>query len=56
MTIKVGYMIRTKISINEKVTEQVRNFNYLGYDISYDNDRYINNKHHNKWCMVQEVA
>jgi hypothetical protein len=34
------YQIRSKVMLNNKTIEQIQNFNYLGYDISfsYDND------------------
>lgn len=43
--------IRTKIVVNNKPVEQVKHFNYLGNDISYDRDKDINNKLHKYQIM-----
>ena len=36
--------MRTTIVINGKIIEQVRDFNYLGYNISYCERKEVNNK------------
>ena len=36
--------MRTKIVMNGKITEQVRDFNYLGCSISYCERKEVNNK------------
>ena len=36
--------VRTKIVINGKTTEQARDFNYLGCNISYCERKEVNNK------------
>ena len=36
--------MRTKIVINGKTIEQVRDFNYLGFNISYCESKEVNNK------------
>ena len=36
--------MRTKIVINRKIIEQVRDFNYLGCNISYCERKEVNNK------------
>jgi hypothetical protein len=36
--------IRIKIIINNKITEQVSTFNYLGNLVSYEKEKEINNK------------
>ena len=41
-----GYM-RTKIVINGKIIEQVRDFNHLGCNISYCERKEVNNKINN---------
>jgi hypothetical protein len=40
------YPVRSKIMINNKITEQVKNFNYLDCDISYNYDDDLQNKSH----------
>jgi hypothetical protein len=39
--------VRTKIVIDNKITEQVNSFNYLGNMISYEKEFDIDNKLHN---------
>ena len=39
-----AYFVRTKIVINGKTIEQVRDFNYLGCNISYCERKEVNNK------------
>jgi hypothetical protein len=35
--------IRSKIVINNKITEQVNTFNYLGCALSYEQEKYVTN-------------
>jgi hypothetical protein len=46
MAFKGKYPVRSKIMINNKTIEQVKNFNYLGCDISYNYDDDLQNKLH----------
>lgn len=36
--------VRSKICINNKIIEQVKNFSYLGYQISYEEEKDLNEK------------
>jgi hypothetical protein len=38
------YQIKSKIVIKDDIIEQVRHFNYLGCDISYEKDNDVDNK------------
>lgn len=46
MALKGKDHIKTKLAINNKPTEQVHTFSYLGYDVSFDSCLYIKNKTH----------
>ena len=43
-TLKGQDPIRSKIIINKKCLEQVPHYNYLGCDVSYEDEKYINKK------------
>ena len=47
MAVKGRDPVRTKIVIDEKITEQVNLFNHLGNMISYERELDIDNKLHN---------
>jgi hypothetical protein len=44
MAFKGKHPIRTKIVINDTILEQVNHFKYLGSDISYENNKDIDEK------------
>jgi hypothetical protein len=46
MAFKGKFPVRSKINIENCPLEQVGNFNYLGCDVSYDQDEDVNNKLH----------
>jgi IS30 family transposase len=39
MAFSAEYQIRSKMKVNGKLVEQVRNFNYVGCDISHNYDQ-----------------
>jgi hypothetical protein len=44
MAFKGRKPVRSKICINNKILEQVNTFNYLGYYLSYEEEKYLNMK------------
>jgi hypothetical protein len=46
MTFKGKFPVRSKINIDNCPLEQVKHFNYLGCDVTYDQDEDVNNKLH----------
>jgi hypothetical protein len=46
MAFKGKFPVRSKINIDNCPLEQVRHFNYLGCDVTYDQDEDVNNKLH----------
>jgi hypothetical protein len=44
MAFKGREPVRSKICINKKTLEQVNTFNYLGYYLSYEEEKYLNMK------------
>ena len=45
MAFQGKYLIKTKIILENKSTEQISHFNYLGCDIPYGNDNDIKNSY-----------
>jgi hypothetical protein len=55
MALEGKYPVRSKIMIKNKIIEQVKNFNYLGCDISYNYDDDLQNKLHKFQYMCSTI-